>query len=133
MFSNGITRIRGDLADFKNTSSYGLKFVHLGFLKFLKTFSLIKKPFSKAVADIHNEVARGEKHFRQTTNALILSQLNDFLTMADDVIRERRQVENLRLDLDSAKNNLAQRPTQESEEFVNLCQDWVYIPVSGNF
>ena len=77
----------------------------------------------QAVADIHNEVARGEKHFRQTTNALILSQLNEFLTMADDIIRERRQVENLRLDLDSAKSNLAQRPTQESEELVNLCQD----------
>lgn len=43
--------------------------------------------------------------------------------MADDVIRERRQVENLRLDLDSAKSNFAQIQTQESEECVNLCQD----------
>merc|ERR1712106_613260 len=44
----------------------------------------------QAVADIHNEVARGEKQFRQTTSALILTQLNEFLTLADDVFRERR-------------------------------------------
>ena len=68
----------------------------------------------------------GYKGFHICPSALILSQLNDFLVMADDVFRERRNVENLRLDLDVAKGNIREARVEnmeQAEQHLNLCQD----------
>ena len=41
----------------------------------------------RSVAETENEISKYEHKFRQTTNALVLAQMNDFLVMAEGVIQ----------------------------------------------
>ena len=73
----------------------------------------------RSVAETENEISKYEHKFRQTTNALVLAQMNDFLVMAEGVIQERKKLENIRLDLDASKNQLRRVMTLEQRNIVN--------------
>jgi len=73
----------------------------------------------RSVADTENEISKYEHKFRQTTNALVLAQMNDFLVMAEGVIQERKKLENIRLDLDASKNQLRRVMTLEQRNVMN--------------
>ena len=73
----------------------------------------------RSVAETENEISKYEHKFRQTTNALVLAQMNDFLVMAEGVIQERKKLENIRLDLDASKNQLSRVMTLEQRNTVN--------------